>query len=212
LVGFGFGVWAGAQKPKPPEVADLKKDNTEKPADKPAEKPAEKLATAPTLEPVQKVEDSKPVTPDPNTKPPEPMTPLPPPKPKDTGTTPKDPTPVIAVKAVSFKEVVPILRTYCHDCHGAAGKPKGGVDLTSIAKMLKSKDMPLIPGKPSESAIYTSVRDGRMPSEGKKGPNEKELKLLHDWIASGAKERRRPIRVRGRQEQKLKLTTPPPSG
>src|SRR4051794_30887343 len=38
LVGFSFGVWAGAAKPKPVEVADAKKES-EKPATPPSTKP-----------------------------------------------------------------------------------------------------------------------------------------------------------------------------
>jgi hypothetical protein len=62
--------------------------------------------------------------------------------------------------------------------------------------------MPLVPGKPKESALYTTVANRDMPPEGKKGPTQEELKVLHDWIASGAKERRRVVRRR----RKLELT------
>jgi eukaryotic-like serine/threonine-protein kinase len=101
-------------------------------------------------------------------------------------------------RVVLFKEVQPIFRAYCNDCHGGStGKPKGNVDLTSLLKMLKSQGPPLIAGKPMDSTLYTLVKGGDMPPDGKKGPNAQELQLIYDWIASGAKERRRTIRRRG---------------
>jgi outer membrane biosynthesis protein TonB len=189
LVGFSFGIWAGAQKPKPTELADAKlKENADKPIDKPAPKPV--VTPTPTPEPAPTPPEPSP--PEPKSKEPEPKTKEPEPKPKEVVKPPE-------VRAVAFKEVVPILRTYCFDCHGGSvGKPKGNVDLTSVAKMLRSKGPPLVPGKPNDSALYLSTKSGDMPPDGKKGPSQAELKVLHDWIASGAKERRRTVRVRRR--------------
>jgi hypothetical protein len=119
--------------------------------------------------------------------------------------------PVVVGKAVVFKEVQPILRTHCGNCHGLAGKPKGGVDLTSVAAMKKGDkngDPVLVPGNPDKSTVYESITAGRMPDGGKPAPSEKELKLLRDWIAGGAKERRRTIRRRigSRSFSRLELT------
>jgi hypothetical protein len=209
LIGFSFGVWAGAAKPKPTEVADAKqKENTEKPPERP--KPPEPKPKE--AEPKAKETEPKPKEPEPKAKEPEPKPKEPEPKPK-----PKEPEPKkVDFKAVSYKEVQPILRTYCYECHGAsAGKPKGNVDVTSIAKMLKSKGDPLVPGKPNDSTLYTTIKSGDMPPDGKKGPSEQELKLIHDWIASGAKERRRPVRTRGLRTntcRRVALTRPPGAG
>ena len=46
LVGFSFGVWAGASKSKPTEVADAKKDR-----EQPGEKQNEKPGTNPSVKP-----------------------------------------------------------------------------------------------------------------------------------------------------------------
>jgi periplasmic protein TonB len=204
LIGFAFGVWAGAQKPRPVEVAEAKKEPGEKAPETQPDKPAPKPpAVPPAVNPTPP--EPKPMEPEPKPKEPEPkpMVKEPEPKPKEPEPKPKEPEPKPPeVKPVAFKEVVPILRRYCFDCHGAAGKPKGDVDLTTLAKIRDSKKMPVVPGKPKESGLYTSVVNGDMPPEGKKGPTPEELKVLHDWIASGAKERRRGVRGR----RKLELT------
>lgn len=193
LVGFAFGVWAGAPpaKPKATETAEAKKD-----------KEPEKPKPTPVTPPVVKKDDPKP-EPEPEPKPepkkvePEPKKTEPEPKKPDPPAKKVEPEPKKPDRVVLFKEVQPILRAYCNDCHGAStGKPKGGVDTTTLAKMLASKGPPLVPGKPNDSTVYTSVKSGEMPPDGKKGPDAKELQLLHDWIAGGAKERRRTVKRR----------------
>jgi periplasmic protein TonB len=218
LVGFSFGVWAGAAKPKPPETADAKKEPEKPGAQQPPPAPKPNPPVPPTTGP-----GTNPDVPKPPGMPDSKMPDAPEPKPKDNpgvnpkgpdpkgpdpkGTTPEpkgvvtpknpDPKGTVPAKAVAFKEVQPILRAYCTECHGGStGKPKGDVDVTSIAKILKSKGPPLVVGKPDESTLYLSIKSGDMPPDGKKGPSEKELQLIRDWIASGAKERRRPVRVR----------------
>ena len=164
LIGFSFGVWAGASKPKPVEVADAKqKDNTPKPNDPSPIKPVTPPNANPNPNPNPSPTPVEPKPMDPKPADPKPMDPEP--KPKDPEPKPKDPDPkppsgkgdgglasigngltnepaskppVVVGKAVVFKEVQPILRTHCGNCHGLAGKPKGGVDLTSVAAMKKA--------------------------------------------------------------------------
>jgi periplasmic protein TonB len=215
VIGFGFGVWAGAAKPKPTETAEAKKDtDKDKPAPKPPTvtppvpnpNPNPNPFTPPVVEP-KKEPDPEPKKPEVK-KEPEPKPKDPEPKPK-----PKDPEVKPPARVVLFKEVQPILRTYCNDCHGGStGKPKGGIDLTSVAKILKSKGPPLVAGKPMDSTLYTSTKGGDMPPDGKKGPDEKELQLIYDWIAGGAKERRRTVRGRSPVRRKLELTRAAESG
>ncbi len=193
LVGFAFGVWAGAAKPKPTEVADAKqkeKDNTDKPSEK--QKPT---ATPPVVSPEPKAKDVEP-----KAKEPEPKVKEPEPKPKEPDPKARDPEPKSVDARVVFKEVEPIFRAYCIECHGAPGKrPGGGVDLrtlVAIKKGDKNGDAILVPGNPEKSAIYESITSGRMPDGGKTPPPPDKLLLLKNWIQSGAKERRRPIRNR----------------
>ena len=69
------------------------------------------------------------------------------------------------------------------ECHGA-GKVQGEVDLTSIAKIMDSKDANLLkPGKPEKSDLYTSITERETPKERPK-PSDKELALIRDWIAA----------------------------
>jgi|GEM_PF-2879448 len=189
VLGFGFGVWAGVSKSKPVEVAD------NKPSDKQPEKPKAPVVTPPTSTPTPPATTpvvTKPPEPEPEPEP-KPKEPEPKPKPKDD---PKPP-PVVEpkkpdVKAVSFKEIKPILVGYCGNCHGSAGKAKGGVNLLTVAAIMKGGENGdiLKAGDPKKSKLYTLMlpdSDNLMPPNGK-GPNEKELKLIHDWILSGAKE------------------------
>lgn len=193
LVGFSFGVWAGASKTKVVEVAEAKKESTEKPAEKvpPTVKPP--VVTPPTEPKVKEKEKEK--EPEPTPEPKKEPEPTPEPPKKEPEPKKKEPEPKkIDVKPVAFKEIEPIFRSYCNNCHGAAGKPKAGVDLRTVAAILKGNENgPLVkPGDPENSPLYQSVKppSGTMPPDGKPGPNEKELKLIHDWIASGAKPRR----------------------
>jgi hypothetical protein len=54
-------------------------------------------------------------------------------------------------------------------------------------------------GEPEKSLLYISLTAEApkpMPPEGKPRPTAAEIKLVHDWIASGAKQRRT-VRRRG---------------
>jgi hypothetical protein len=211
LVGFSFGVWAGAAKPKPVEVADAKqKENIDTPAEKP------KPAVTPNPTP-------NPLPPEPKGKEPEPKPKEPEPKPKEPEPKPKakepEPKAKVDVKPVAFKEVLPILRTHCNNCHGDVGKPKFGVDLRTVASIMKGDkngDPIVVPGNPEKSPLYESITSGRMPEEGKPAPPPEKLEIIRNWILSGAKERRRPVRVRRiprpHLSRRLELTGEPKGG
>jgi len=208
LIGFSFGVWAGAAKPKPIEVAEVKKDIAEKSAPKTTVQPPAGAppSAGPAITPKSAEPDAKPKEPEPKPKEPEPQPKEPQPKTKEPEPKPKEPEPKKpAVKAVAFKDVAPVFRSYCGNCHGLAGKPKGGVDLRTVAAIMKGGDDGALvkPGDPDKSPLYDSIKAGRMPPDGKPGPSEKELTLIRDWIAGGAKERRRTVRRRGRNRMEL---------
>lgn len=204
LIGFAFGVVAGTSKSKPVEVA--KETIPEKPTppvvqpQSPQPKPKEPEPKVTTPEPKQPMEpEPKPKEPEPKPKEPEPK--VKEPEPKQPEPKPKEPEPKkVEVNPVAFKDVKPILMNYCGNCHGNAGKPKAGVDLRTVASIMKGGDDGKIitAGDPKKSRLYASITEGAMPPDGKPAPSPKELQLIHDWIASGVKERRRPGRgVRG---------------
>ena len=183
LLGFGFGLWAGSRPPRttevaqadaPPSPADVKPAETRPAEPPPAAKAPEKSApNAPPKKAEPKPEPSKKdASRPPGAKRPEPK-PAPPPAP--------------AANVTFAKDIVPVFRTYCLSCHSGQ-KPKGGVDLSSMAAITKGKrGKPIFrPGDPAASSLYTSVEDGTMPPEGK-APSEVEKRLIRDWILGGAK-------------------------
>jgi hypothetical protein len=208
LIGFAFGIVTGYERPKTIAVAKPGTDTDQtKPDTHKADTPKTTPKANPSSEPVnpQSVNATPKETPNTTPMPMTPATPKADPKTTPmptTPTTPKvDPKPSMPatpkvdttpkkedLKPVSFKtDVLPVLRTHCLNCHGAAGKPKGNVDLTTIAKIMKSGDTMLVPGKPDKSDIYTSIIDLRMPKDRPK-PSDKEIDILKNWILTGAKE------------------------
>ena len=192
LVGFFFGIVTGYENPKPVQVAKANRDR-EKGSTKPSTPATPKEVTHPQpAPPAVPPLDQPPKADPPKADPPKADPPKP--DPPRIATVPRKEEPKTPVLVpVSFqREVMPILRTHCLNCHGAsAGKPKGGVNLTSIANMMKSRGKVLTPGKPQESDVYTSITEREMPDGGRPKPTQKELATLRNWILSGAKQRRR---------------------
>src|SRR5438105_15738878 len=96
------------------------------------------------------------------------------------------------------RDVRPILKKHCFQCHGEGEKLKGGVDLRLRRLMLgKTTDGEpvLTPGKPAESEIIQVLRHGEMPEKGKPlAPAQ--IALIEQWVAQGAKTARaEPVEV-----------------
>jgi cytochrome c/WD40 domain-containing protein len=102
-------------------------------------------------------------------------------------------TALSAAAEISFsKQIAPILIDQCVECH-RSGKAKGSYRLDTVELMLKAGDSemsPVLAGKPDESELYRLIaahdEDDRMPKKADALP-AKELTLIHDWIAAGAK-------------------------
>ena len=81
-------------------------------------------------------------------------------------------------------EARPILKARCIGCHGA-GQPMGGLDLRSLASLLKgSQNGPVIvEGSADASILIRKVAAGAMPPPGR-GPrvDEDELERLRRWV------------------------------
>lgn len=91
----------------------------------------------------------------------------------------------------------------CVPCHrglqnGVSAARTSGLDLSSYQTLrkggLNSGTDVVVPGAPCSSIIYLKVSPGppfgsRMPYDGPPFLSELELRLIHDWIAEGAKEK-----------------------
>ncbi len=98
----------------------------------------------------------------------------------------------VAAGAADFKkDIRPILKAKCYECHNAGMKqPKAGYvfdDLTKLANDIGPKGQ-IVPGDPERSNLLDLVtRDkDRMPPDNKEGLTPKEVKLLREWIEEGA--------------------------
>src|SRR5687767_6633766 len=71
-----------------------------------------------------------------------------------------------ATPAITFeKDIRPILKAHCFDCHGEGEKLKGGLDLRLRRLMLKGGDEgpAIVLGKPDKSLLINMVQSGDMP-------------------------------------------------
>ena len=86
------------------------------------------------------------------------------------------------------KDIRPIFRVHCFDCHGASEKFEGGLDLRLVRFMLKGgKSGPVIePGDASASYLLQRVIDGEMPPGEHRVPDE-QIATIESWIIDGAK-------------------------
>jgi mono/diheme cytochrome c family protein len=95
--------------------------------------------------------------------------------------------PAVTPDAPTFeRDIRPILKAQCFQCHGEAGKAKGGIDLRLRRLMLKGDEGPaIVPGKASESRLIRLVRSGEMPKDGKP-LSPAQVQVLERWINLGA--------------------------
>ncbi|HAM71544.1 MAG TPA: hypothetical protein DCM86_07875, partial [Verrucomicrobiales bacterium] len=86
------------------------------------------------------------------------------------------------------REIRPILKANCFDCHGEGEKPKGGLDLRLRRLMVQGGESgpAVVPGKPGQSHLLELVRKGEMPKRERK-LTPTEIATLEKWIAQGAR-------------------------
>jgi hypothetical protein len=97
---------------------------------------------------------------------------------------------VVAADTASLtfeKDVRPILKANCFDCHGEGRKLNGGLDLRLKHFQVKGgkSGSGLAPGKPDQSLLLQRVRNHEMPP-GKKKLTSAEVAVLERWIRDGA--------------------------
>jgi uncharacterized membrane protein/mono/diheme cytochrome c family protein len=109
-----------------------------------------------------------------------------------TGTAVRKPIPNVQEAVVYTDIIQPLLQSKCYNCHGAA-KQKGKLRMDQPDLLMKGgKDGVVIEaGKASESELIKRIQLAReeehhMPPKEKPQLTDKEMALLHWWIASGA--------------------------
>ena len=93
-----------------------------------------------------------------------------------------------ASQNLSFeKDIRPIFRAHCYDCHGAASEIKGKLDLRLVRFITAGGETgpAIVPGKPAESFLVERIKAGEMPP-GDTRVNSEEIALIEKWIAQGA--------------------------
>lgn len=96
-------------------------------------------------------------------------------------------------EAIAYTDIIePLLQSKCYNCHGS-NKQKGKLRMDQADLLMKGgKDGAVIEaGKPDESEMIKRILlekadDKHMPPKEKPQLTEKEIALLHWWIASGA--------------------------
>ncbi len=94
----------------------------------------------------------------------------------------------VAAERLSFeRDVRPILKEFCLDCHGGNDVPKGKLDLRlkRFAERGGESGPAIVAGKPDESYLLDRLHDAEMPPGEKKVPREK-ITVIERWIAQGA--------------------------
>ena len=86
------------------------------------------------------------------------------------------------------KDIRPIFREHCFDCHGATEKLEGNLDLRLVRLMKSGGDAgaAITPGKADESYLLDRLHSGEMPPGEGKVPAE-QIETIAQWIAQGAK-------------------------
>jgi len=85
------------------------------------------------------------------------------------------------------RDIRPILRAHCLDCHGGGDTFEGSLDLRQVRSMERGGDSgpALVPGDAGASLVLARIRSGEMPPSTVKVKPE-ELAILERWVADGA--------------------------
>ncbi len=85
------------------------------------------------------------------------------------------------------RDIRPIFRAHCYDCHGAGEEMKGKLDLRLVRSMQQGGETgpAMIPGKPAESYFLERIKSGEMPPGDHRVPAD-QVAVLEKWVAAGA--------------------------
>lgn len=87
------------------------------------------------------------------------------------------------------KNVRPIFKTHCFQCHGEGGELQGGLDVRLRRLVAQGGDSgeAFVAGKPEESLLLQRLLAGEMPpEEASIRPTTDEIATIQQWIAGGA--------------------------
>jgi mono/diheme cytochrome c family protein len=86
------------------------------------------------------------------------------------------------------RDVRPIFKAYCLDCHGGGAELKGKLDLrlARTARRGGKSGPAMVAGQPDESLLLTRMQDGEMPPGEKKVPPG-QVAVIERWITAGAR-------------------------
>ncbi len=87
------------------------------------------------------------------------------------------------------RDVRPILKAQCFQCHGEEKELKAGLDMRLVKLMAKgSENGPVfVAGKSADSLLFKHVRSGEMPPKDELQLPEEEVAIIGRWIDEGAK-------------------------
>ena len=86
------------------------------------------------------------------------------------------------------RDIRPIFRAHCDDCHGATQKMQGGLDLRLVRRMLTGGESgpAIVSGRATASYLIQRLRNGEMPP-GDARLTDKEISVIARWIDAGAR-------------------------
>ncbi len=86
------------------------------------------------------------------------------------------------------RDIRPIFKTHCFQCHGEGGSHKSGLDLRLQRLVLQGgKHGPaIVPHKPDDSLLIQKLRDDEMPPEDKPRLSALQIETITRWVAQGA--------------------------
>ncbi|MCB1212351.1 MAG: DUF1549 domain-containing protein, partial [Verrucomicrobiales bacterium] len=86
------------------------------------------------------------------------------------------------------KDIRPIFKTHCFQCHGEEGVTKGDLDVRLTRFLLKGGESgaAIKPGDAEQSHLLQLIQKGEMP-KGKTRLSEENIATIRRWIAEGAK-------------------------
>lgn len=93
------------------------------------------------------------------------------------------------------RDVAPIVKTYCLSCHESDNDNPSDLYMDDFASLMKGgkHGVPVVSGKPEESSMYFKLLPdppfGKQMPRGHKKITPEAVKIIHDWIQQGGKEK-----------------------